>query len=72
MMDDYSIVWWKDWLNADMLERHTLVGKLPFIKEVISLSKSDDLSDELKEHSISIMLSAFFEDLENEMMIQNG
>ena len=66
-MSDYEIEWWKNWLEADLLDRRDLVEKLPFVKEVISISKTK-MSNKIKVFSISTMLNAFFEDLESAMI----
>lgn len=60
---DYEIVWWKDWLEGDVLERHDMVEKLPFTKSVVGLSKTK-MPKKMLYHSIATMLNGFFEDLE--------
>ena len=60
--EDYEIKWWKDWLEADCIQRVEMVEKLPFVNEMLDIDK---LPKNMRKHSISLMLNSFFEDLES-------
>lgn len=59
---EFEIKFWKDWLYGDSLKRSELVEKLPFVREVVGVSK---LPEKIRTHSIAMMLNSFFEDLES-------
>lgn len=59
--EEFEIKFWKDWLEADILERQELVGKLPFIGQVQNLHK---LPVKLRKQVLTTFLNGFFEDLE--------
>jgi len=69
-MSEYEIPWWKDWLEADMLDRLKMVEKLPFTTSVVKLSKSD-MDEEMKIDSIASYLNGLFQDLENAMYVKH-
>jgi len=63
-MSEYEIEWWKDWLEADMLDRLKMVEKLPFTHNVKNYITAG-FSEEQLAHSAASMLNGFFEDLED-------
>ena len=73
MEEEYEIQWWNDYYTSDTLERLKLVENLPFVREVIGISKIEDekFSEEYKIHSIATMLNSFFEDFESYMYERN-
>jgi hypothetical protein len=60
-----EIKWWEKWLNADHLERLEMVEKLPFVREIKSLSEMDE---KLAKHFTTTALNGFFEDMEDSML----
>jgi hypothetical protein len=59
---EFEIKFWKDWLYSDLIKRMDLVEKLPFVKEVVGVSK---LPEKLRKRAVATMLNSFFEDLES-------
>ena len=43
--EDYEIKWWKDWLEADCIQRVEMVEKLPFVNEMLNIDKLDKLRE---------------------------
>lgn len=62
MKEDYEIIFWKDWLEADSIKKFELVKNLPIIKEI---QKIDKLPKKYREHIFTSLLNGFFEDLES-------
>ena len=67
--EEYEIKFWKDWLNADCLERIKLVEKLPIVKE-LGKTRNLDLPKKQQEHFFALMLNSFFEDLESACFVR--
>ena len=59
-IEDYEIKFWKDWLEADILERQSLVKKLPFFKMCLEMK-----DEKMWKESFTTMLNGYFEDLES-------
>lgn len=54
----YEIKFWKDWLEADYLDRLKLVGKLPFFKMCLKMK-----NNKMWKSAFSSLLNGYFEDL---------
>lgn len=59
-LPEYEIKWWKDWLEADCLERQGLVEKLPFFRMCLQMENR-----KMWKRMFSRMLNSYFEDLES-------
>ena len=58
--NNLEIKFWKDWLEADYLERFELVEKLPAFEGF--LPKKDN---KMERRAFALLLNSFFEDLES-------
>ena len=58
--EEFEIKFWKDWLEADILERQELVRKLPIFKTCIKMK-----NNKLWKDAFDTMLNGYFEDLES-------
>lgn len=38
IMQEKGIKFWRDWLNANLLKREEMIGKLPIMKSILGLS----------------------------------
>ncbi len=58
----YEIKFWKDWLEADFVDRRKLVKQLAIVKEQ---PYPESLSKRMKTSIYASLLNSYFEDLEN-------
>lgn len=61
--EDFEIKFWKEWLEADSLEKLDMVEKLPIVTDFCNINWIK-MPESLKKHSFALMLNGFFEDLE--------
>ncbi|MDP1729178.1 MAG: hypothetical protein Q8L27_03185 [archaeon] len=65
-----GIKFWKKWLNADLLKREKMVGKLPIMK---SFWEMENMSRKFTKQILTIMINCFFGDLEAQIYLEvNG
>ena len=64
MKEEYEIIFWKEWLEADALKRRKLVKNLLIIKEALQIEK---FPKEHREQLLANSLNSYFEDLESAM-----
>lgn len=57
---EFEIKFWKDWLEADLLERGDLVKNLPVFEMCFRMEDSDFWRE-----SLNTLISGYFEDLES-------
>ena len=60
--EKYEIKWWKDWLEADMIEKGEMVGKFPIGRDIDGLNS---LPEDMRKRLFAQTLNGMFEDLEN-------
>ena len=65
--EEYEIKWWKDWLEADLLEKEKMVEKLPIVNEMCDFIHWKKIPNKIRIHLLVITLNGFFEDLESAM-----
>lgn len=65
MKDRYEIKFWKDWLEADLIERIKLVEKLSIVRYIEDIDRIQKMPKKVRRHIFVSLLNSFFEDLEN-------
>ncbi len=63
-----GIKFWSDWLKGDLLKREELVENLPIMKNIWKLDK---IPMKLRKRTLTILLNSFFEDLENQIYLED-
>ena len=67
---DYEIVFWKGWLEADLLHKQELVEKLPLFKMCLKLENT-----KMWRGAFATLINGYFEDLESavytKIMLEN-
>ena len=69
-MKEYEIPWWKEWHEADTLERLDKVKKLNFVDTVMGIIKIEKIDEDMKKEMIATYLNGFFEDLESYLYVK--
>ena len=62
MNEDYEILFWKEWLEANTPKRRELVKNLSLLKEALEITK---FPEEQRLEILASSLNGFFEDLES-------
>ncbi len=65
MKEEYEIKFWKDWLEADLIERERLVEKLSIVRDIEDIGKMQKILKKIRKHFFVSLLNGLFEDLEN-------
>lgn len=65
MKEEYEIKFWKDWLEADLIEKERLVEKLSIVRDIEDIGKMQKIPKKIRKHFFVSLLNGLFEDLEN-------
>jgi len=69
-MKKHIIKWWKDWIEADCLDKEKKVTKLPALNELYKILKHKELDEESKKFIFFSNINHLFEDLYEECLYQ--
>lgn len=71
-MADYSIKWWKKYIEADILDRSEMIKKLPIANSTYKMLLDKAYPKNFKKIVYNQMLQSLFDDCIEEVELKNG